>query len=156
MEFYMKNFHSTLFFVVLLSVSTSYSMDMRTFKKGAWVRVVRGSERLRNRVMEIQGTSQEVWGIKDIWGSSDALGYPAIVNYMTTDNGPDDYGAENVYYVKDKYRIGYCVHHSWLKKEENFDEGDLPAIITGTLENKKEKKHRVTCTDILWRCLGRR
>lgn len=101
-QFVCERYTKAIFSILLLlSATLTFSMEFspsadegeqqhNLLEKGAIVRVVKGPERLRNQIMEIQGTSETVWGIKDVWGSHEALMNFALSNYLVQDKGPFD------------------------------------------------------------------
>lgn len=96
--------------VGVLSINGCLNEKAEDKLKFAWV--VNSPYQDRNgKIVEIKGTSQEVWGIKDVWDDPKALGIGAIVKYFL--HNPPDYG--QVYYGKNDSR-GDCFHESWLKK----------------------------------------
>lgn len=103
-------------------------MDKKEFKKGTIVRIVRGPEKYRNKVMVIKGTTKKIWGIEDVNGSSDAFRYNPLYRYLLTEH-PD---LGTVYYAQYANNLlKDCVHESWIEKDENFDEDDIVVGASG-------------------------
>ena len=75
-------------------------------------------QKLIGRLADVAGTVQEVFRIDDIWKTPKALKIPPISIYMATTQYNPLYGT--VYYVSID-GLGYCLHHSWLKKVDDED-----------------------------------
>ena len=92
------------------------------FGEGTIVRVVRGPEKYRNKVMIIKGTTKETWGFEDVDGAPEAFRYNPTLRYLETDH--PGYGI--VYYAQYAHNLlKDCVHESWLERAEDFDEDDI-------------------------------
>src|SRR5579872_5476583 len=101
-----------VFCMNLLLVSISYPMEKRKFENGSIVRVVGGPKDMRNTIMKIQGTTEEVWDIDDVDGSAKSFTIGALIKYLGTDH--PDYG--QVYYAEYvMFPKKDCVHESWLE-----------------------------------------
>lgn len=98
------------------------------FKEDDIVRVVRGPEKYRNKVMIIKGTTKEVWGFEDVNGSHKAFNYNPLCRYLGTDH--PDLGV--VYYARYARNLFKdCVHESWIEKDVDFDEDNIVVSASG-------------------------
>ena len=62
-------------------------------------------------LVEIIGTTEEIFGVENVWTSSKSQCYPAIMSYLIQE--PPFSGG--VYYVKGPNDLCYCVHESWIR-----------------------------------------
>ena len=76
-------FNTILCLSFLTMLNSTYPMERKTFEKNSYVRVVRGAKYLRGKVMKIEGTSEDIWGIKDVDDSLKAFRIGALIKYLS-------------------------------------------------------------------------
>lgn len=111
----------TTFFTKIFEKITHFMHRKKGFFTDKYVRILSAPpgpdsewapyHRLVGRDAKIQGTIQEVWGIKDIRDNPQAMNHYPIANYVLADSPRDGL----VYYGK-VAGVGYCFHESWLRE----------------------------------------
>ncbi|KKP35375.1 MAG: hypothetical protein UR26_C0006G0059 [candidate division TM6 bacterium GW2011_GWF2_32_72] len=95
--------------IIVLGLGLALGSMLKADKfSGKTCKVIAGPN--RDQVAQIDGTSKEVWGIEDIWGTPRSFGIYAIMNYV--------FQAKNLTYGTVYYGkiggLGFCFHESWL------------------------------------------
>jgi len=99
-----------------LVLSIASSAAMAVFEKGDRCKVIAGPQKGETAIIE--GDSQAVWGIKDVWMSPLNSSLPTLMNYIMSK--PPRSGT--VYYGEIRtptMSSGFYFHESWLKKISN-------------------------------------